>query len=80
MTRDGGEECERRLLLEHVHLVERHSLLSDKDLFGSLDDKVTARVIRALADTIEELVVHIVQQTHIRSGHDGDLSRIRNCH
>ena len=44
----GREGVLRRRLAENVDVVVRHALLGDKDLLGTVDDKVPALVERAL--------------------------------
>ena len=61
-------------LLEDVYVVGAHLLLRDEHLLRSIDDKVAALVVRALAKLGELLVRVVVERAVLRPQHDGHLA------
>jgi hypothetical protein len=62
---------------EDVHLVRRHALLRDEHLLRAVDDKVAARVVRALVQVVEVLVSELAQQAVLGPEHDWHLLGVR---
>ena len=63
----------RLLLLEDVHRVVRHLLLSDEHLLRAVDHEVASLVVRALSKVGKLLVVRVGEDTIRRAQHDGHL-------
>lgn len=61
---------------EDVDVVGGHSFLGNEDLFGAVDDEVTAGVVGALVEIVEVLLVQIIENAIRRPQHDGNLEII----
>lgn len=76
-TRQFGDvrDITRLSLFKDVDVVSGHTFLSDQDLFGSVDDEITAHVHGTFADPLLLLRTHSRRQTEVTPDHDGYLRK-----
>ena len=70
-----GKEIYRRGLrfCENIYMIGGHTLLSDKDLFGAVDDEVASRVIRTFVQIVKFPLSQVRQNAERRTEHYGEL-------
>ncbi len=60
--------------MKHIHKITSHFLLSHDNFLSSIDNKITSLVIRTLSFGNYLSLSHIVQNTELRSDHNGNLT------
>mmetsp|Transcript_23656 Transcript_23656/g.48975 ORF Transcript_23656/g.48975 Transcript_23656/m.48975 type:complete len:275 (+) Transcript_23656:2672-3496(+) len=72
---DYPRELGRLLLLERIHVIVRHTLLSHDHLLRAVDDEIPPLIVNTLSQIRQLCIVLITQNAKQRTQHDGNISQ-----